>query len=240
MMCARTIPFILYFSAIADSMANFCPTLEAELKRRQLSEFGEEDPYDDLSKHTPFIEVDGSEAVVTVGSEVYAFHPMTHSSDPAVVHWINYIYVVDQNGDIIESVTLSPKESKAEIRFTIPDGVESITAYEFCNKHGLWKGPTVNLDATSNDTSEEVCALTPPHEPAWDSLHADFVRRQSLPPFSSDVPFTDDTNPKHIPYVTVYIAYVTEGDIKGRGMKGSVIVGVEGNYHPMDTITPVS
>jgi len=227
MMFARTIPFILYFSAIADSIANFCPTLERELKRRQSIEFGEEDPYDTPSKHTPFIEVDGSEAVVTVGSEEYTFHPMVDSSDPADVHWINYIYVVDQNGDIIKSVTLGPEETKAEMRFTIPNGVESITAYEFCNKHGLWKGPTVNLVATSDDMSEEVCALNPPHDLAWDSLHADFLRRQSLPPFNSADPFTDDTNPKHIPYVTVV-----------DDMKGSVIVGVEGNYHPMSPTAP--
>merc|ERR1712039_782668 len=33
----------------------------------------------------------------------------------------------------------------ASVVFTVPPGATSLTAYEFCNLHGLWQGPTVNV-----------------------------------------------------------------------------------------------
>merc|ERR1712070_397430 len=44
--------------------------------------------------------------------------------------------------------------SKAVITFQVPRNASSLTAFEFCNKHGLWKGPTVQVQTTNLDESE--------------------------------------------------------------------------------------
>lgn len=126
----------------------------ADLSRRQaLAPWEENEPYteDDGKKHTPYIEVDRGTATVTVG-DGNPFHPMTASSDPTTVHFVTHIYVVDQNDNIVVMQNLDPQGvDKATISFSVPEGVTNLTAYEFCNLHGLWKGPTVQI--TSGDVS---------------------------------------------------------------------------------------
>merc|ERR1712187_1080446 len=58
-----------------------------------------------------------------------------------------HIYVVDQSGNIVAMQNLDPTGMDiASISFTIPKYTTSLTAYEFCNLHGLWQGPTVVVD----------------------------------------------------------------------------------------------
>mmetsp|Transcript_130442 Transcript_130442/g.244051 ORF Transcript_130442/g.244051 Transcript_130442/m.244051 type:complete len:105 (+) Transcript_130442:2-316(+) len=45
--------------------------------------------------------------------------------------------------------------SKASVSFEVPRNASLLTAYEFCNKHGLWKGPTVQVPKSSNTEASE-------------------------------------------------------------------------------------
>jgi len=103
-------------------------------------------PYTDGAKHTPYIFLSGNQATVEVG-DGSPYHPMVASTDPNTVHFITHIYVLDQNQDIVIMKALNPNGvDKASINFTVPEGITSLTAYEWCNLHGLWKGPTVTVE----------------------------------------------------------------------------------------------
>jgi hypothetical protein len=69
------------------------------------------------------------------------------------------------------------------------------------NLHGLWVGPFLPTLAEDSPTATEkqateamneydsMCQVASPVPAAFDSFDADFVRRQSVPPFNSPVPF---------------------------------------------------
>lgn len=77
-------------------------------------------------KHIPVITVSGDIVTVEVGS---VEHPMTEE------HYIQWIYLETKKGGQIKY--LSPSVlPKAE--FTLIDD-EVISAYEYCNVHGLWQ-----------------------------------------------------------------------------------------------------
>ena len=64
-------------------------------------------------------------------------------------HWITELYVVDQNDKILTMKSLDPTGvDAATLDFDVPEGTESVTAYSWCNIHGLWVGPTVEIPAS--------------------------------------------------------------------------------------------
>merc|ERR1719189_923504 len=98
------------------------------------------------AKHTPYITIQGTLGTVTVG-DGRPYHPMSGGDDPNSVHFITHIYVLDQGGNIVAMRNLDPNGvDVASISFTIPSTATSLTAYEFCNLHGLWQGPTTAVD----------------------------------------------------------------------------------------------
>lgn len=77
-------------------------------------------------KHVPVIEQNGDKVTVTVGSAV---HPMEAD------HYIQWIQIETDKG--VQRKYLNPgQEPKAS--FALSDE-KLLAAYEFCNKHGLWK-----------------------------------------------------------------------------------------------------
>mmetsp|Transcript_36497 Transcript_36497/g.53505 ORF Transcript_36497/g.53505 Transcript_36497/m.53505 type:complete len:322 (+) Transcript_36497:81-1046(+) len=213
------------FAGLASS--SYCPTFLEELKRRQKWFADDDAPFTEANgaKHTPYITFSDNTATVTVGNgevEGGVFHPMVASDDPKQVHFVTHITVVDQDGKPVVLETMDPTmPSPASITFDIPSGATTLTAYEFCNLHGLWEGPTVNVPEVKNVAANGVCAGDNPDPGAFDSFHADFMRRQGLDPFESDKPYSEENGKKHTPYITVE-----------NGM-GKVTVGVEGEMHPM-------
>mgnify|MGYP003571290092 CR=1 FL=1 len=77
-------------------------------------------------KHVPVIEQNGNQVVVKVGSAV---HPMEED------HYIQWIEIETDKG--IQRKYLKPKE-EPKATFTLSDE-NLLAAYEYCNKHGLWK-----------------------------------------------------------------------------------------------------
>merc|ERR1719330_663649 len=130
---------------------------------------------------------------------------MTASTNPDEVHFITHIYVLDQDQNLVTLQELDPTGvDVASINFTIPIGTTSLTAYEWCNKHGLWEGPTVSVPI-------DFCP----------TMHAEFLRRQANAPWFSAQPYNVTGGAKHTPYITV------------NGSVAVVKVGDGSPYHPM-------
>ena len=79
-----------------------------------------------LEKHVPVVKIDGDKVSVCVGS---VEHPMEAD------HWIQFIEVETKSGALRKN--LNPGE-KPCAEFLL-NGDEFLAAYEYCNKHGLWK-----------------------------------------------------------------------------------------------------
>ena len=217
-----------FLLGIDMAVGDYCSTIHSDFTRRQLLEHSVDTPYDETggAKHVPFIEIENGMATVTVG-DGNPFHPMVASEDPSTVHFVSHIYVMDQDGNIVHLENLDPVQgAPAVTSFEIPSGTTSLTAYEWCNLHGLWVGPTV--DVATEGTTMPTCSLVHPTEASWPSIHADLVRMQSNPPFSESSPYTETSGAKHTPYIT----------LSEDGTSGSVVVGTEEVYHPMDGEKP--
>ncbi len=75
-------------------------------------------------KHVPVIVREGNKVTVKVGSVA---HPMEDK------HYITFVAVVQ--GNKTQRVDLHPGEAPEAV-FMVEDG--PLTAYEYCNLHGLW------------------------------------------------------------------------------------------------------
>ena len=108
------------------------------------------------AKHDPVIfstEVDGdgniAVTVVVRGNEAStnpaSLHPMIEA------HYIDLIYVKDQDGNVIAMKQISKAEAGTDIKpqftFTLPasTSVTKLTPWSSCNLHGLWEGPAVSI-----------------------------------------------------------------------------------------------
>jgi len=204
----------------AVSAAQFCPTLHADFLRRQAAApFNSLSPYNEThgSKHVPYISLNGTKAVVTVG-DGNPYHPMTASTDPSEVHFITHIYVLDQNGEIVAMSMLNPTSADiAQIQFDVPLGATTLQAFEWCNKHGLWKGPEVSVTAGESVTT---CAKGDVAKSAQSAFVADLEFRQ-LFSFHSAMPFNQTHGAKHVPFITL------------NGTMATVTVGDGKPFHPM-------
>jgi len=79
-----------------------------------------------LEKHVPVVTVDGDTVTVKVGSVA---HPMIPE------HYIQWIYL--KTDKATHRRCLNPGE-EPEAVFTL-NGEKPVSAYEYCNLHGLWK-----------------------------------------------------------------------------------------------------
>merc|ERR1712032_698576 len=109
-------------------------------------------------KHTPYIRLDGSAANVLVGRGAITdnaenIHPMVASGNPSVVHFVSFMYVLDEQGQVVAMTPKFPDDdAPAALAFTVPDA-KTLTPFEFCNKHGLYVGPTVDMNGDTLETT---------------------------------------------------------------------------------------
>ena len=78
-------------------------------------------------KHVPDVTVDGDKVKVNVGT---APHPM------APEHFIMWVILETDKG--FQKKDLKPGDDPVAT-FVLTDGEKPVTAYAFCNQHGLWK-----------------------------------------------------------------------------------------------------
>jgi len=79
-----------------------------------------------LEKHVPVVTINGKEVTVEIGS---APHPMVPE------HYIQWIYLQTQKGG--QRKCLQPGDAPKVVFSLIDD--KPVTAYAYCNIHGLWK-----------------------------------------------------------------------------------------------------
>ena len=90
-------------------------------------------------KHDPFISFTGTSMTVGVrgnDGSTTTLHPQS-----APDHFISHIWVTDENGDVVVTANITDNATPSN-SFTVPAGVKKLTPWEYCNLHGLWKGPT--------------------------------------------------------------------------------------------------
>lgn len=78
-------------------------------------------------KHVPVVEVEGNVVRVTVGS---VEHPMSEA------HYIQWI-VLETNKGFIKHDLKTTDQPKST--FYLSEDEKVVSAYEYCNLHGLWK-----------------------------------------------------------------------------------------------------
>lgn len=77
-------------------------------------------------KHVPVITVSGNKVSVDIGS---VEHPMTDE------HHIEWVYLETKSGGQRKSYFPG---NKPHVEFVLTDDDEVISAFEYCNLHGLW------------------------------------------------------------------------------------------------------
>ena len=80
-----------------------------------------------VEKHVPVIQAEGAQVIVTVGS---VEHPMITE------HFIEWIALETREGVQIKHLTPG---SKPQVVFALTQGDSVVSAYAYCNLHGLWK-----------------------------------------------------------------------------------------------------
>lgn len=78
-------------------------------------------------KHIPVVTIDGDKVTVDIGS---VEHPMVKE------HYIQWIAIETTRGS--QRIKLTPAD-KPHAEFRLAQGEEFVSAYEYCNLHGLWK-----------------------------------------------------------------------------------------------------
>lgn len=107
------------------------------------------------AKHTPYITFDeeAGTAIVMVGSEEGEIHPMSGSTDGVTEpHWITEVWVVDDQGYTTTLNSLDPTGvDYASLEFYPDSNSKQLTAHIWCNIHGLYVGPTVDIPSKGDD-----------------------------------------------------------------------------------------
>lgn len=80
-----------------------------------------------VEKHVPVVSVDGTKISVSVGEVT---HPMLEE------HYIEWITISTKKGS--QTKVLSPADQPVA-EFLITEEDEFVSAYAYCNLHGLWK-----------------------------------------------------------------------------------------------------
>ncbi len=78
-------------------------------------------------KHVPVIKVDGNKVTVDIGSVP---HPMTPE------HHISWVYILTEKGGQRKNLDNTGAPSAT---FMLTDDDKLISAFAYCNLHGLWK-----------------------------------------------------------------------------------------------------
>ena len=78
-------------------------------------------------KHVPVITVDGSNVTVKIST---VEHPMVEK------HYIQWVYLETEKGGMRKC--LSPGQ-KPEVTFALTADDKPLSAFEYCNLHGLWR-----------------------------------------------------------------------------------------------------
>merc|ERR1712176_704784 len=123
---------------------------------------------------------------------------MSESSEiTGTPHFITHVYILDQDNGLVAMSALDPSQSSvAQLELIIPEGVSQLTAYSFCNLHGLWEGPAVSV---FQGTAAKTCRVSAGADTAWTSVIADINVQQGWPPHNRSAAYNEPHGAKLIP-----------------------------------------
>ena len=100
----------------------------------------------DATKHEPYLKI-AADRTLTISvrgqdASTTSLHPQSHGT-----HWIEFVYVKDQDGNVVCKHTFDANETSPTHTCAdpLPASVTAVTSYEYCNLHGLWVGPTLKV-----------------------------------------------------------------------------------------------
>lgn len=80
-----------------------------------------------VEKHLPAVETNGSSVSVKIGSVP---HPMSEA------HYIDWVYLMTEQGGQRKCLSIGGEPA---VSFSLTDGDKAVSAFAYCNLHGLWK-----------------------------------------------------------------------------------------------------
>jgi len=86
-----------------------------------------------ITKHVPTIAIADGKATIATPN-----HGMEEE------HWIELLYAKNQGGEVVAAVQHKASDAST-FTFEIPAGTSQLTAFEACNKHGVWKSEPVSV-----------------------------------------------------------------------------------------------
>lgn len=147
----------------------------AALKHRQYLTYSTKDAFPVKagnvlnSLHRPVMQVLGKGIKLSIGmgadgpdgSPNGGYHPVTTTTDAATVHWPEYVYVVNEAGTVVYFNEIKPDEpDPVMLYFETPADSTTLTAYVYCNIHGLFVGEPITVQ--NGDRAPAVtCGFTP-------------------------------------------------------------------------------
>ncbi|CAE7504109.1 unnamed protein product [Symbiodinium sp. CCMP2592] len=139
--------------ASPGSSVSACQSFTAELRRRQ------EVPRYDPTGLSPSLALDGTTATIVVrtGNESQnQLLPLTASGAKDIVHWVSYVYALDDLGNLVALCELLPTDpSPGPCAFEVPDGIVFLRPYAYSNQLGLYIGDVVQVSVTNSSASRQ-------------------------------------------------------------------------------------
>lgn len=91
---------------------------------------------------------DGSDDAADGAPDVVVAPPMDAGPTVLPEHFVAWIYVKTDTGMVAGLIELkSTDPAPPSVTFVLPPGTKSVTAYEFCNLHGLWASKPLEIKA---------------------------------------------------------------------------------------------
>lgn len=87
----------------------------------------------------------GHVPAITAAGLIETMHGQTVNDPEEEDHYITTLYVRDQDGVVIYLTELDGTEEAPTASFTPPEGTTQMTAYSYCNLHGLWMSDPVQV-----------------------------------------------------------------------------------------------
>eukprot|EP01065_Artemidia_motanka_P003855 TRINITY_DN1184_c0_g1_i1.p1 TRINITY_DN1184_c0_g1~~TRINITY_DN1184_c0_g1_i1.p1 ORF type:complete len:3003 (+),score=803.35 TRINITY_DN1184_c0_g1_i1:42-9011(+) len=186
----------------AGGHCDFLEAFRVNFEARQRLSFGSTRAWyhpDSNAKHTPYVELDGADAAVSVGPPDTR-HPFARD------HYIEGIFVVDQTGAVVAAARFGPSGVRPVLRFQVPAGTVALTPYSYCNLHGYFRGRTAHPVATTGSPvacSLRECLSDPAAGSAGGCATLEALRVEAERRFGGEVKYDPVADAKHTPVVTV-------------------------------------
>lgn len=180
--------------------------------------------------HTPTCEMDGADVVIQVK---HAF-----SKKAGGDHWIEWIYAKGEDGKIVGIKKFSVEDVSAgefpRVRFQNLEVGSKLTAYAYCNLHGMWKSTQFEVEAKMGETKvleagdlealgQKLCTLIEQESAESIKRHGEFHVAFSA---GNSLDVIQASNSKIKANVAKWHIYTTNETLVGEDGKGSVAEAV--------------